>query len=155
MTRLHRANPGAPRCRRIWIRAWGRIERADERTGRLNREFKGGPEFPANQEWFNLVTLPALRHDADGRTTSRAGRAWNFEAFSDLYLLCSRAASGDTPAHRARPDRTPSNRGLIWRPASRRQRDRHGFGAECMTSDNVRPHSPMGKCSSSQGAEPN
>jgi len=29
-----RSNPGAPGCRRIWSRAWGRIELADERTGR-------------------------------------------------------------------------------------------------------------------------
>ena len=155
MTRWHRANPGAPRCRRIWIRAWGRIERADERTGRLNREFKGGLEFPANQEWFNLVTWPALLHDADGRTTSRAGMAWNFEAFSDLYLLCSRAASGDTPAHRASPDRTPSIEVASGARASRCRRDWHGFGAECTTADNVRPHSLMGKCSSSHGAAPN
>jgi hypothetical protein len=29
-----RSNPGVPGCRRIWTRAWGRIELADERTGR-------------------------------------------------------------------------------------------------------------------------
>jgi hypothetical protein len=31
---MARSNPGAPRCRRIWTRAWGRIELADKRTGR-------------------------------------------------------------------------------------------------------------------------
>lgn len=155
MTRWHRANPGAPRCWRIWISAWGRIELADERTARLNREFKGGLASLANQERFNFVTLPALLHDATGERL----HALESRGISRRFPICISFVHGPHPVTYPR----------IEQVLAERHRIEVASGARChvvnATDTDSAPdaglqttfghHPPMGRCSSSPGAKPN
>ena len=80
MAGLHRANPGAPRCRQIWIRAWGRMELADERTGRRRSPLRGEEQAvafsrvgwasgPARRFRIDDAELPAPPWCAAGKAT--------------------------------------------------------------------------------------